>query len=57
MMEKNTSPPSLRDIKGTMETSYACTFLETFKMMNIFQAFPIDKPRWNDYLVNFSLVS
>ena len=41
MMEKNTSPPSLQDIKGTMETSYTCIFPETFKMMNFFLAFPI----------------
>ena len=40
-MEKNTSPPSLHDIKGTMETSYACVFSESFKMMNIFLALPI----------------
>ena len=39
--EKNTSPPSLQDIKDTMETSYACIFPETFKMMNFFQALPI----------------
>ena len=41
MMEKNTSPPSLQEIKDTMETSYACIFPETFKMMNIFLALPI----------------
>ena len=39
MMEKNTIPPSLQDIKDTMET-YACIF-ETFKVMNIFLALPI----------------
>ena len=33
-MEKKTSPPSLQDIKDTMETSYACIFPHTFKMMN-----------------------
>ena len=33
-MEKNTSPPSLQDIKDTLETSL-------FKMMNIFLALPI----------------
>ena len=38
---KNTSPPSLQDIKDTMETSYACIFPETFKMVNIFLALPI----------------
>ena len=42
MMEKNTSPPpSLQDIKDTMETSDACMLPETFKMMNIFLALPI----------------
>ena len=37
----NTSPPPLQDIKDSMETSYACIFAETIKMMNIFQVFPI----------------
>ena len=37
----NTSPPSLQDIKDTMETSYAYIFPETFKVMNIFLALPI----------------
>ena len=41
MMEKKTSPPSLQDIKDTMETSDACIFPETFKMMNFFLALPI----------------
>ena len=41
VMMENTSPPSLQDIKGTMETSYACIFPETFKMMKIFLALPI----------------
>ena len=41
MMEKNTSPPSLQDIKDTMEKSYACILPETFKMMNIFLALAI----------------
>ena len=41
MMDKNTSPPSLQDIKSTMETSRACIFPETFKTMNIFLALPI----------------
>ena len=40
-MEKSTSPPSLQDIKDSMETSFACTFPETFKIMNIFLALPI----------------
>ena len=40
MMEKNTSPLSLH-IKDTMETSYACIFPETFKMMNIFLALSV----------------
>ena len=40
MMKKNTSPPSLQDVKYTMET-YACIFSETFKMMNIFLVLPI----------------
>ena len=40
-MKKKHHPPSLQDIKDTMETSYACIFLETFKMMNIFLALPI----------------
>ena len=35
-MGKNISPPSLQDIKDTMEMTYACTRLETFKMMSIF---------------------
>ena len=39
---KNTSPPSLQDIKDTMETSDACIFPETCEMMNIFLALPID---------------
>ena len=39
MMEKNTSPPSLQDIKDTMETNYACIFPETFKM--VFLVLPI----------------
>ena len=30
MMGNNTSPPSLQDVKDTMETSYACIFPETF---------------------------
>ncbi len=33
---KKTIPPSLQDIKDTMETGYACKFPETFIMMNIF---------------------
>ena len=37
---KNTSPPSLQDIRDTMETSYTCVFPETYKM-NIFLALPI----------------
>ena len=41
MVEKNTSPPSLQDIKDTMEASYACIFPETFKMMNISLVLPI----------------
>ena len=41
MMEKNTSPPSLQDIKDTMETIYACIFPETLKMMTIFLALPM----------------
>ena len=41
MMEKNTSPPSLQDIKGTMETSYLCKFPEIFKMINFFLALPL----------------
>ena len=41
-MEKTTTkPPSLQDINETMETSHACIFPETFKMMNIFLALPI----------------
>ena len=40
MDKKNTSPPSLQNI-DTMETSHACIFPETFKMMNIFLALPI----------------
>ena len=35
-MGKKTSPSSMQDKKDTMETSYACIFPETFKMMNIF---------------------
>ena len=31
----------MQDIKDTMETSYACIFPETFKIMNIFLALPI----------------
>ena len=31
----------MQDIKDTMETSYACIFPETFKMMNIFLVLPI----------------
>ena len=31
----------MQDIKDSMETSYACIFPETFKMMNIFLALPI----------------
>ena len=42
MMEKNTCPPSLQDIKDTTETSYAYIFPETFKIMIIFLALPID---------------
>ncbi len=41
MMENNHTPQSLQDIKGTMETSYACIFPESIKMMNIFLALPI----------------
>ena len=41
MMEKNTSPPSLQDIKDTMETSYTCIFPETFKIINLFLVLPI----------------
>ena len=41
MVERNTSPPPLQDIKDTMETSYACIFAETFKIMNILLAIPI----------------
>ena len=40
--KNNTIPPSLQDIIDTIETSYACMFLEMFEMMNIFLAFPID---------------
>ena len=40
-MERNTSPPSLQDIKHTMDTSHACIFPETFKMLNIFLVLPI----------------
>ena len=39
-MEKNTSLPSLQDMNDTIETSYACIFPETFKMMNIFLVLP-----------------
>ena len=41
MKKKKTSPPSLQDIKDDMETSYACIFSETFKIMNIFLVLPI----------------
>ena len=41
MGKTTTSPPSLPDIKDTMETSYACKCPETFRMMNIFLALPI----------------
>ena len=41
MMENNHTPQSLQDIKYTMETSYACIFPETFKMMNVFLVLPI----------------
>ena len=39
MLDKNT--PSLQGINDTMETSYACMFPESFKMMNIFLALPL----------------
>ena len=41
LWKKITSPPSLQNIKATMETSYAYIFPETFKMMNIFLVLPI----------------
>ena len=53
--EKHTSPPSLQDIKDTMETSYACIFPETFKMMNIFLVLPIGSASVEPSI--FSLVS
>ena len=41
MMGKKHQPSIFARHKRCMETSYACMFPETFKMMNIFLALPI----------------